>query len=96
MIRALLDRSFKKFLGNNRKDVVSEFNGGTVICITTCRTEEPGSVYQILLMRDEIGLLPPEMRNMLHGDLTKPAVSGTFVIDLEKGTSGDLAPDGKK
>jgi hypothetical protein len=74
--RPLLERSYQKWLGNNRKDVVSEYCEGTLLLVTFITPE--GQVTQLALRRDEIPDLPREQRELLERQLKIPAVRGWF------------------
>ncbi len=77
-IRPFLERSYGTFVRNDRKDVVSEYLGRTLIVVTTQAT---GETLQIALLRQEIPDLPPKAQDQLKRDLAIPAQVGTLTVD---------------
>ncbi len=76
LIEPLLERSYRMFVRNNRKDVVSEYLSGSILVVTAQKPD--GQCIQLAFSRNEIPLLPPECQRLLEADLKRPAIRGTF------------------
>jgi hypothetical protein len=81
-LEVFLQRSYDTIIEQNRHDVTSEYNKGTLLVVTFLSEEQ--EVYQLALARSEIPLLPEEFQKPIKRDLaTPPFRQGKFTAEVQ-------------